>query len=114
MSIKGITVTLYEPTQTGTDALNKPIYTDIPASVDNVLVAPMSEVEQLETFNLTGRKAIYQLGIPKGDTHVWKAGMKVGFFGEEWRIVGKPVQGIIEMIPLSWNMKVRVERYEQD
>lgn len=113
MSIRGITVTLYNLAQTGRDPLNKPIYNEVPEEVDNVLVAPVSSTEQLETFSLTGRKAVYQLGIPKGDTHQWKAGNRVRFFGADWRIIGIPAEGIEDMIPLSWNKKVQVEKYEQ-
>ena len=111
--IRGITVTLYNLVQTGRDPLNKPIYEEVPVTVDNVLVAPVSSTEQLETFSLTGRKAVYQLGIPKGDTHEWIAGCKVSFFNADWRIIGIPAEGIEDMIPLSWNKKVQVERYEQ-
>ena len=113
MSIRGITVTLYNLTQTGRDPLNKPTFEEVPVNVDNVLVAPVTSTEQLETFSLTGRKAVYQLGIPKGDTHEWNAGCKVSFFNADWRIIGIPTEGIEDMIPLSWNKKVRVERYEQ-
>lgn len=111
--MRGITITLYEPTQTGTDALNAPIYTEEAVSVHNVLVAPMSTEEVLQTYTLTGRKAVYQMGIPKGDTHEWTAGKRVSFFGEDWRIIGLPEEGIESLIPLDWNKKVRVERYEQ-
>ena len=111
--MNGITVTLYDRTETGTDALNHPIYTETAVTVDNVLVAPMSDEEVLQTYTLTGRRAVYQMGIPKGDTHDWAAGKKVSFFGENWRIIGLPQEGIEKLIPLSWNKKVRVERYEQ-
>lgn len=111
--IKGITVTLYNRTKTGTDALNSPIYEETPVTVDNVLVAPMTTEEVLQTYTLTGRKAVYQMGIPKGDTHEWTAGKKVTFFGEDWKIIGLPLEGIEDLIPLNWNKKVRVERYEQ-
>ena len=111
--IRGITITLYDLTQTGTDPLNKPIYAETPVQVDNVLVAPVESTEQLETFSLTGRRAVYQLGIPKGDTHDWTAGKRVSFFGADWRIIGIPTEGIESMIPLDWNKKVQVERYEQ-
>lgn len=111
--LNGITITLYDLTRTGTDPLNKPIYTESPVQVDNVLVAPVSSTEQLETYTLTGRRAVYQLGIPKGDTHDWTAGKRVSFFGADWRIIGIPTEGIEAMIPLSWNKKVQVERYEQ-
>lgn len=111
--MNGIMVTLYDRTETGTDALNHPIYTETAVTVDNVLVAPMSDEEVLQTYTLTGRRAVYQMGIPKGDTHDWTAGKKVNFFGENWRIIGLPQEGIEKLIPLSWNKKVRVERYEQ-
>lgn len=110
-SIKGITVTLYEQTQTGTDAFNDPIYTETAINVDNVLVYPSTQTEILETVNLYGRKAVYTLGIPKGDTHDWE-NRRIDFFGQSWRSFGIPSQGIEEMIPLDWNMKVTVERYE--
>lgn len=111
--IRGISVTLYDRTQNGKDALNKPIWVETATTVDNVLVAPVSSTEALEAYNLTGRKAVYQLGIPKGDTHDWTAGKRVSFFDADWRIIGIPTEGIEEMIPLSWNRKVQVERYEQ-
>ena len=111
--MRGIAVTLYNRTKIGTDELNQPIYTETPVVVDNVLVAPLNDTEVLETYNLTGRRAEYQLGIPKGDTHEWTAGKKVRFFDEDWRIIGMPTLGIEVMIPLSWNAKVKVERYEQ-
>lgn len=111
--MKGITVTLYDRTQTGVDALNAPIYEETATSVDNVLVTPLSSDEVLQTYTLTGRRAVYQMGIPKGDTHEWTAGKRVSFFGNNWRIIGMPEEGIESLIPLSWNKKVKVECYEQ-
>ncbi len=111
--MNGITVILYNRELAGTDAFNHPIYEDVAVPVDNVLVAPMSDEEVLQTYTLTGRKAVYQMGIPKGDTHEWTAGKKVRFFGEDWRIIGANQEGIEHLIPLSWNKKVKVERYEQ-
>lgn len=111
--MKGITITLYDRTITGVDALNHPIYAETPVQVDNVLVAPMGSTEALEMYNLTGRRATYQLAIPKGDTHDWTAGKKVRFFDTDWRIIAIPTEGIDNLIPLSWNKKVQVETYEQ-
>lgn len=111
--MRGTSVILHRRTKVGTDALNHPIYSETLETVDNVLIAPVSADEVLETYNLTGRKAVYQLGIPKGDEHDWMAGSKVTFFGEDWRIIEIPQEGLEYLIPLSWNKKVRVERYEQ-
>ncbi len=109
--IKGITVTLYSTTQTSTDAFGAPVYVETTAAVDDVLVAPSSSTEVLDTVNLYGKKAVYTLGIPKGDTHDWMD-KKVSFFGETWHTFGIPQEGIEDNIPLRWNKKVFVERYE--
>lgn len=108
--ITGITVTLYEPTVVGTDPFGEPIVTENEVKVDNVLVYPSTPTEVLETVNLYGRKSVYTLAIPKGDTHTWE-NRKIAFFGEIWRSFGIPTEGIEENIPLSWNKKVMVERY---
>ena len=70
--ITGRTVVLLEKQQTGVDAFNRPTYAEVPVEVENVLIAPLSDQEVLDTLNLTGRKAVYQLGIPKGDAHDWE------------------------------------------
>lgn len=36
----------------------------------------------------------------------------MAFFGQTFRTCGGAVQGIEAMIPLRWNKKVQVERYE--
>ena len=107
----GITVTLYDVTLTGTNEFNEPIYTETPVQVNNVLVAPTSTQEILDSINLYGRKAVYTLAIPKGDTHEWE-NRKVSFFGKDFRVFGIPTEGIDENIPLAWNKKVTVEVYE--
>ena len=109
--IKGITVKLYERTQDGTDEANRPTYTEKEVSVDNVLVAPASATEILDTTNVHGKKAVYTLAIPKGDTHDWRD-CKVEFFGTTFRVFGEPLEGMEHQIPLAWNKKVTVERYE--
>lgn len=109
--MRGITVTLYERTQTGTDPFGALVYEESPVLVENVLVAPVSAEELLDIVNLYGKKAIYQLGIPKGDTHDWQD-RRVDFFGQSWRTFGIPTEGIEDLIPLDWNKKVMVERFE--
>lgn len=109
--MKGIPITLYNKVEIGRDAFNKPIYDDVPETVENILIEPLSDSEVLETLSLTGRKAVYRIGIPKGDQHGW-TDKKVSFFGQDFRTIGIPIEGIEEMIPLEWNKKVTVERYE--
>jgi len=106
--IHGITIKLHELTVESYNTFNEPVYVETVTEVDNVIVAPASEQEILDTINLTGRKAVYTLGIPKGDTHEWTNTI-VEFFGRQWRTIGEPTMGIDDMIPLSWNKKVRCE-----
>lgn len=109
--IKGISVTLYERTETGLDAANRPIYTETAVTVDNVLIGQPTSEDVTNEFNLSGKRIAYTLGIPKGDTHDW-TDRTVEFWGRKFRAVGVPTQGIDENIPLDWNMKVQVEAYE--
>lgn len=109
--MKTITVTLYEKTETGKDAFNKATYTEKAVEVSGVLYAPSTAQEITDAINLYGKKAIYTLGIPKGDTHNWE-NCRVSFGGKDWHVFGIPLEGIDENIPLAWNKKVTVERYE--
>lgn len=108
--IKGITVTLINKVEIGKDPFGKPIYEDAEILVDNVLVSPTLTDDIVNQLNLTGKKAVYTLAIPKGDTHIWED-QEVRFFNERWRVFGMAIQGIDELIPLDWNKKVMVERY---
>ncbi|MCQ2509396.1 MAG: hypothetical protein MJ116_02890 [Lachnospiraceae bacterium] len=110
--MKGITIILYEQVKTGTNQIGEDLFEEIRHEVENVLVGQPTEQEVIDALRLYGKKAVYCMGIPKTDTHVWKAGDRVEFFGEVFRIIGKPVKGIDELIPGPWNMKVRVESYE--
>lgn len=109
--LKGITVILINKVETEKDGFNHPIYEEEQIKVENVLVSPVSTAEQVEMLNLTGKKAVYSLAIPKGDTHVWK-NQKVSFFGTTWQVIGFPQRGIDENIPLDWNEKWMVAQYE--
>lgn len=109
--IKGITVTLINKKEIGRDPFDNPIIEYVEIDVDNVLVSPTSSDDIVNTKDLTGRTAVYTLAIPKGDTNTWE-NQEVRFFGQRWRVFGIPLQGIEELIPLEWNKKVMVERYE--
>ncbi len=110
--IRGIAITLYEKTFTGYNSFGEAMYSESPVTVDNVLVAPVTSDDIVNDFTLSGSKVVYQLGIPKGDTHEWR-NVDVKFFGERFHTYGKPTEGIDALVPGSWNKKVYVERYEQ-
>lgn len=108
--IKGIPVILYVKKKTGVDGFNHPIYQEIRETVENVLVSPASTDDIASSQDLYGKKAVYTLAIPKGDSHIWED-CEVEFFGRMWHTFGFPIEGIEENIPLEWNKKVMVEQY---
>ena len=109
--IKGMTVVLIDLREIGVDPFGAPIYEEREIEIENVLIQPNSAEDMVNQQNLTGEEALYTLAIPKGDKNTWE-NRKVKFFGETWRTVGVPLEGIEDMIPLDWNKKVVVERYE--
>lgn len=109
--MQGINIILYDKQKTGEDAFGKPIYAETPVTVENVLVGEPTSDEVTDALNLYGKHVAYTLAIPKGDTNTW-TGRTVEFFGEKFKVIGHPTQGIDHLIPLAWNKKVRVEHYE--
>lgn len=108
--IQGITVTLYEREQSGTDSFGTPTYTETAVDVENVLAAPVSETETTSSSpaELGGRRSVYQIAVPKGDTHEW-INNRVSFFGQSWRVIGGRKMGIAANLPLMWNAIYQVE-----
>ncbi|MCO5404435.1 hypothetical protein [Enterococcus faecalis] len=110
VKLKGITIILVDKVEIERDPFDKPIYEDKDIEVENVLIQPTSTDDVVNQMNLTGKKAVYTLAIPKSDSHDWE-NKEVKFFGKRWRTVGFPTEGIEDLIPLDWNKKVMVERY---
>ncbi len=108
--LKGISVILYDRTRTGTDAFNAPIYGEVPIDVENVLVCPVSTEDVADNLQLYGKRAEYELCIPKGDTHDWED-RTVEFYGRKWRTFGFPLEWMEGLTPGPWNRKVKVEHY---
>ena len=109
--ITGIDVVLYTKTQTGTDPLGAPVYTQTAETVQNVLVGEPTTDDLIHELQLYGKRLAYTLAVPKGDAHDWKD-TEVEFFGRRFRTYGDVVQGVEHLVPLSWNKKVKVEAYE--
>ena len=109
--IKGIRVTLVDRVEVDKDPFGHPVYEEKEIQVDNVLVAPVSTDDIVNSLELEGKKAVYILGIPKGDTNNWE-NKEIRFFNQRFKSFGKVTQGIDHLIPLDWNKKVKVEAYE--
>lgn len=108
--MKGTTVYLVHEEITGYDGFNQPITEETLEPVDDVLVGSPSSDDVTDTINLYGKKLIFVLGIPKGDSHNWVDAV-VEIRGERYRTIGYPTTGEQENIPLRWGQNVKVERY---
>lgn len=109
--IKGETVILLKETVTGQDAFGRDIITTAQEEVDNVIVGSPSTEAAVEELNLTGKRLLFVLGIPKGDEHDWKDKCVI-IRGQEFRTYGYPLIQTEENVPLMWNAQVKVEAYE--
>ncbi len=107
--IKGKSVVLHERTITEYDPLGNPIYHTVDVTVDNVLWNVSSVDDLIDTSRLEGTQELYTLAIPKGDTHTWLENT-VTFNGKDFHCYAES-EGIEDLIPLEWNKKVLVERY---
>ena len=112
--MRGVTITLYNKVQTGVDAFNRPVYEDVATTVDNVLIGEPTTEDVINELNLTGKHLAYTLAIPKGDTNDWTDTEVIlpAPFAGRYKTIGYPTAGIEANIPLKWNKKVKVERYE--
>ena len=113
MKLHGVTIQLLQKTQTGVDDFGRPVYQETPVDVDNVLIGQPSTTEILDAQNLTGKKIVYWLGIPKGDEHDWE-NVRVTLpapFAGTYRTVSFSQTGIQDLIPLGWGRNIAVERY---
>ena len=109
--IHGIQITLIDKQVVSVDPFGSPVVKDVEITIDNVIVAPATTEDVTSQMSVRGKKISYTIGIPKGDTHDWE-NKEVRFFGKRWKTVGIPLEGIESMIPLDWNKKVMVERYD--
>lgn len=80
-------------------------------TVSNVLVGNPVTSGTADLSENSGIMQTYTLAIPKGDTHNW-VNRIVEFFGQKFRTVGIPLQGIEENIPLAWHKQVSVQKLD--
>lgn len=109
--IHGTTVRLINRSQTGTDEFNAPVYSESYVDVDNVLVGQPVQNEIIDGQSLESKHAVYSLGIPKGDTHVWKDQI-VEIYGRRFKVYGDVIEGIEANVPGPWHQIWQVEHYE--
>lgn len=109
--LKGTTVNLYTREQTGVDDFNAPVYQETVVAVDNILICPASTEDIASDLQLYGKHTVYELHIPKTDSHEWED-RTVEFYGQKWRTFGTVLEWMEGLAPGPWNRKIKVERYE--
>lgn len=109
--MQGIDIIRYNRTQTGVDGFGSPIFSETPETVHNVLIGEPTTEDVTNDLQLYGKRLAYTLALPKGDSRDWD-NVTVEFFGQKFRTYGAVTEGIEAMIPLKWNRKVKVERFE--
>lgn len=104
---------LHEKTQTGTDAFNRPIYSETETVVENVLVEPASNDSVLNELSIDGKRVSYVLHIPMNDNHSWDD--VIIDLPAPWNITVHSFGDVLtydpSLTPLAWGKKVKVEKY---
>ena len=114
--MRGITVTLYTKTRSGTDPFGAPVWAETGENVENVLVGQPDTDDVTASTDLYGKRIDYMLAIPKGDGHEW-TDRRVEWTDAYGRTVrcetfGFPLTGVESLVPGPWHMKVRCQRIE--
>ena len=81
-----------------------------------MLVGQPEAGDIVTSTDLYGKRILYMLGIPKGDTHDW-VDKRVEWTDSYGRTItvktfGFPITGIEANVPGPWHMKVRCGAYE--
>lgn len=115
IKIKGIPVTLIKKIPKGKNPFGEEISETKRIVVNNVLVGQPTSEELKNSLDLYGKKISYILGIPKFDNNDWEnTKVEIMLNGRviKCKTVGFAEEGIEDLIPLEWNKKIKVERYE--
>ena len=108
--LKGVSVVLHKRTVKEYDPLGNPVYITEDITVNNVLWNVTTADDLISSTRLEGTTELYTLAIPKGDTNTWLENT-VTFNGKTFHCYAES-EGMDALIPLEWNKKVLVERYD--
>lgn len=106
----GMTLSFKKRVATGAkDSFNNPVYSEETITVHDCLVAPPTEpIDRVESAALDRNVTVVRIHLPKADTRD-VSNSSVEYQGEEFRIIGKPVQFMNENTPTRWNRYLRAE-----
>lgn len=103
----GETVTITQRSEVGRDGFNNPIFEDTETDVENVLVAPATGDDVIESVRPEGSEVKYTLYFPK--TFVGKLeNERVKVRGDWLDVIGCPDCFDLNNCPTDWNMVVKV------
>lgn len=114
--IKGRTITFLKKVKTGVNDFGEDVYTEVPESVENVLIQAADAQAQVAAQALYDRYQMFTLHIPKTDDHDWYDCYVIlgGEFGDrKFHQFGDIKTYQKELCPLEWNKQVDVLLYEQ-
>jgi len=112
--MRGVTVKLKVKTETGTDSLGMPIYSESWVEVEDVLIGEPSSTDIENNLTMYGKRTKYTLAIPKGDTNYWED-TEVELpapWSQTFATLGRSTIGIEANVPTRWNRKVHLESVE--
>lgn len=109
--MRGETVILLNKTKTGIDSFGADIYEEEEIEVKDVLIGSPSTDDIATNLNLYGKRLLFILGIPKGDTNNWKDATVI-IRGERYKTYGFPLIQTEANVPGRWNTQVKVVLYE--
>lgn len=111
MSImRGIALTFTQRVESGGfDDFNNPIFTDQTFTIEDCLVAPVTEPQdRIESAALERDQTIVRIHLPKADDRDVSDSTMV-YDGQTFRLIGKPVRFMTENTPTRWNRYMRAE-----
>lgn len=107
--MKGITLTFSKRTATGTDALNNPTYTTSDITVDDCLIAPISEpVSAREQQAMQQSRDQVRIHLPKTCTSD-VSDSDVEWDGKTFHLDSDSVVFMNDNTPTRWNRYIRGE-----
>ena len=107
--MNGISLTFVKKTETGTDALNNPVYTTTEVEVADCLIAPITEpTSAREQQAMTQAKDQVRIHMPKASTDD-VSGSSVDWDGKTFTLDSDSVVFMDDNTPTRWNRYFRAE-----
>lgn len=108
----GETVVVERHVQSGADAHGNPIYSWVPETVDDVLVAPGPRADLSDAERPEGVRVVWNLHFPKGFPATLAGARITVRGGDPLSVIGDPQHYTEANTPTRWSMPVEVWRVD--